>query len=80
VAQRLAGAGLLFALVCGVAPLMLLGPMFAGVAIVVLVAVRAALGAYFVHRLGGYTGDCLGMAQQCGELSIYLVAAAWTWS
>ncbi|MCA3209638.1 adenosylcobinamide-GDP ribazoletransferase, partial [Cupriavidus sp.] len=38
---------------------------------------RAALGAYFVRRIGGYTGDCLGMAQQFAELSIYLVAAAW---
>ena len=37
---------------------------------------RAALGAYFVRRIGGYTGDCLGMAQQLAELSIYLVAAA----
>jgi len=80
VAQRLAGTGLVFALACGVVPLALLGAQFAGVVIVVLGVVRAALGAYFVRRLGGYTGDCLGMAQQIGELSIYLVAAAWTWS
>jgi cobalamin synthase len=33
----------------------------------------------FVRRIGGYTGDCLGMAQQLAELSIYLVAAAWKW-
>lgn len=26
---------------------------------------------YFNHRIGGYTGDCLGMAQQLGELTLY---------
>lgn len=80
VAQRLSGLGLLFVLACGVVPLVLLSPTFAGVAVLVLAVLRAALGAYFVRRLGGYTGDCLGMAQQLAELSIYLVAAAWNWS
>jgi adenosylcobinamide-GDP ribazoletransferase len=61
-------------------PLLWLSPLFAGVAILVLAVLRAALGAYFVRRIGGYTGDCLGMAQQLAELSIYLVAAAWKWS
>ncbi|GAA0829233.1 adenosylcobinamide-GDP ribazoletransferase [Cupriavidus pauculus] len=79
VAQRLAGPGLLLALACGVLPLLWVSPLFAGVAILVLAALRAALGAYFVRRIGGYTGDCLGMAQQLAELSIYLVAAAWKW-
>nr|WP_315592690.1 adenosylcobinamide-GDP ribazoletransferase [uncultured Cupriavidus sp.] len=79
VAQRLAGTGLLFALACGVLPLLWISPLFAGVTILVLAALRTALGAYFVRRLGGYTGDCLGMAQQLAELSIYLVAAAWKW-
>jgi len=80
VAQRLSGMGLLFALACGVLPLLWLSPLFAGVAILVLAVLRAALGAYFVRRIGGYTGDCLGMAQQLAELSVYLVAAAWKWS
>ncbi|RZT41296.1 adenosylcobinamide-GDP ribazoletransferase [Cupriavidus agavae] len=80
VAQRLAGAGLLFALACGVLPLLWLSPWFAAAAIVALAGLRTALGAYFVRRLGGYTGDCLGMAQQLAELTLYLVAAAWKWS
>jgi adenosylcobinamide-GDP ribazoletransferase len=45
--------------------------------IVVLIGLRMALGRYFVRRIGGYTGDCLGMAQQIGELAIYLTGAAW---
>ncbi len=27
---------------------------------------------YFVRRIGGYTGDCLGAAQQAAELAFYL--------
>ena len=29
------------------------------------------------ERIGGYTGDCLGFAQQIFELAIYLVGLAW---
>jgi adenosylcobinamide-GDP ribazoletransferase len=29
-----------------------------------------------VRRIGGYTGDCLGAAQQVAEVLIYLVLAA----
>jgi adenosylcobinamide-GDP ribazoletransferase len=31
-------------------------------------------GAYFKHRIGGYTGDCLGAVQQVSELSFLLAA------
>lgn len=50
---------------------------FAGAAIVVLAGLRFAMGRYFVRRIGGYTGDCLGFAQQVLELSIYLLGLAW---
>ena len=33
-------------------------------------------GRYVVRRIGGYTGDCLGAAQQVAEVLIYLVLAA----
>lgn len=79
VAQRLERWSLLFALACGVLPLLWISPLFAATAVLVLAVLRAWLGAYFVRRIGGYTGDCLGMAQQLAELSIYLVAAAWKW-
>jgi len=45
--------------------------------LVVLAALRVALGRYFVRRIGGYTGDCLGFAQQVFELAIYLTGLAW---
>lgn len=49
-----------------------------GVAMIALLAVlRYALGRYFVRRIGGYTGDCLGFAQQVFEIALYLTALAW---
>lgn len=47
------------------------------VMLVVLALLRAALARYFTKRIDGYTGDCLGFAQQLSELAIYLVADAW---
>jgi adenosylcobinamide-GDP ribazoletransferase len=45
--------------------------------LVVLLMLRQLLGYWFHKRLGGYTGDCLGFAQQIFELAIYLSALAW---
>lgn len=36
----------------------------------------AWLARFFVRRIGGYTGDCLGAVQQVGEAAIYLALAA----
>ncbi len=42
-------------------------------ALVALLAfLRLGLKAWFKQQLGGYTGDCLGAAQQVSELAIYL--------
>jgi adenosylcobinamide-GDP ribazoletransferase len=43
----------------------------------VLVVLRFSLGRWFRRRIGGYTGDCLGLAQQVCEIAIYLCALAW---
>lgn len=40
--------------------------------IVFLLGVRAVLIFWFNRQLNGYTGDCLGAAQQISEVSIYL--------
>ncbi len=78
VAQRMSAAALLCALAFGL-PWLFWPDWRAGVAMLVLLAVlRYALGRYFVKRIGGYTGDCLGFAQQVFELAIYLVGLAWT--
>ena len=83
VAQRLNGGALLCAALFGLP--WLLWPdgfgaphwRFAASALAVLLALRLAMGRYFVRRIGGYTGDCLGFAQQIFELSIYLVGLIW---
>lgn len=36
-----------------------------------------ALSRWFLGRLGGYTGDCLGAVQQTTEIAIYLGLLAW---
>ncbi|SHK94546.1 adenosylcobinamide-GDP ribazoletransferase [Paraburkholderia terricola] len=83
VAQRLSAPALLCAALFGLPWLLWSnGPAsadwrFAAVTLLVLVALRFAMGRYFVRRLGGYTGDCLGFAQQVFELSIYLMGLAW---
>ncbi|HEX7908949.1 MAG TPA: adenosylcobinamide-GDP ribazoletransferase [Paraburkholderia sp.] len=83
VAQRLGGAALICAALFGLPwllwPNWLDAPdwRFAGSVLAVLVVLRFVMGRYFVRRIGGYTGDCLGFAQQIFELSIYLVGLAW---
>lgn len=80
VAQRLSPRGLAMVCVTGAAPLACLSPWFAVASVAALLALRVVLGRYFVRRIGGYTGDCLGMAQQLAESLIYLLGAAWMWS
>lgn len=62
----------------GVLPLVLLGPAEALGAIVAVAIATAWAARIFVRRIGGYTGDCLGAAQQVSELATYLgILIAW---
>ncbi len=71
-AVRLSNGELACAATFGLAPLLLL-QWQEGVAAALAAALVAALaGRYFVRRIGGYTGDCLGATQQGAELAIYL--------
>jgi adenosylcobinamide-GDP ribazoletransferase len=45
-------------------------------ALALAMACAALAGAYFKARLGGYTGDCLGAAQQLSELVFLLATLA----
>ena len=64
---------LLWLLIWGLLPLILLTPMAAGLLIVTALALRLWLKRWLNRQIGGYTGDCLGAAQQLAELSGYLV-------
>jgi adenosylcobinamide-GDP ribazoletransferase len=76
-AARLAMPSLVFAGICGIAPLLFLDVLLGLICISLLTVMRWLLGRYFVRRIGGYTGDCLGFAQQVFELVIYAVFVAW---
>lgn len=76
VATRLGGGGLLLTVLFGVLPLLLLPPLWIGAALGAGIVVRVLVARYLVSKLGGYTGDTLGMTQQLAELACYLVWCA----
>lgn len=77
VAQRMPVRSLAVALALGL-PWLAVPDWRAGVlGLAVALALHLFLGRYFTRRLGGYTGDCLGFAQQLFEVAIYLCALAW---
>jgi adenosylcobinamide-GDP ribazoletransferase len=78
VARPMSGNGLVFALLVGSLPLFWLD-VEVGAWVLAMVGVsRLAIGHYFSRRLGGYTGDCLGAAQQVTEVVVYLcLLGAW---
>ncbi len=62
----------------GLAPLLLLPPVLLP-GLVPVAALRVWLAALLRRRIGGYTGDCLGAAQQLSEALFYLaVLGLWT--
>jgi adenosylcobinamide-GDP ribazoletransferase len=77
VAQRMNGGQVLVAAVVGVIPLFWCGVhALAGAACALLTLF--VLARWFIRRLGGFTGDTLGAAQQLTEMTFYLgVLASW---
>ncbi len=71
-ATRLSAGELAFAAATGLAPCLLLPLPQAGLALGLAALVTILLARWFVRRLGGYTGDCLGATQQLAELAFYL--------
>lgn len=56
------------------APLLLLiAPKQVASIVIVLLLWRWLFAKYMQRRIGGYTGDCLGCAQQVAELLVYLI-------
>lgn len=56
----------------GLAPMALLGDWRYVLLVPVLWLVRQLFGRWFIRKLDGYTGDCLGATQQVVELAFYL--------
>jgi len=78
-ARRLETRELQIAAACGLTPLLLLELWQIPVLLLAVLLVSAWAARTFMRRLGGYTGDCLGAAQQATELTCYLVLLA-TWN
>lgn len=77
VVEHIALADVMIASLFGLAPLVACGVhSIAGVIAALLVVIQ--LGRWYARRLGGYTGDTLGAAQQLTEVTFYLaLLAAW---
>ncbi len=71
-AVRMAPYELLIATLTGLAPCILLPANHLLVALVAVALCTWLAARYFVRRIGGYTGDCLGATQQIAELAFYL--------
>lgn len=71
-AVRMAPHELTIAALFGLAPCLLLPLAEVLVALAAVIITTGLLARYFVRRIGGYTGDCLGATQQLTELAFYL--------
>ena len=74
------GGELALAALLGLVPSALV-PWPQAAASLMLVALATFLAArYFIKRIGGYTGDCLGATQQVAELAFYTgLLCVFTW-
>jgi adenosylcobinamide-GDP ribazoletransferase len=71
-ATRMDAGSLAVAGCFGLAPMAIL-PWESALACLLLAGVTTfAAARYFVKRIGGYTGDCLGATQQLAELAVYV--------
>ncbi|HSC76045.1 MAG TPA: adenosylcobinamide-GDP ribazoletransferase [Pseudomonadales bacterium] len=69
------GRDLLFILITAIPALCLL-PVGSWLSVIISqLAVRYWAAWYYTKRIGGYTGDCLGGAQQLGELGVLIVVS-----
>ncbi|MDP1607135.1 MAG: adenosylcobinamide-GDP ribazoletransferase [Rhodocyclaceae bacterium] len=71
-ATRLGKGELAVAALFGLLPCLLLPTAQVAVALLLVALVTWIAARYFVRRIGGYTGDCLGATQQLTELAFYL--------
>jgi len=71
-ATKMGMGGLIFALITGLAPLLLFANIYVWITLLPLLFVRWYFSRYFKKWIGGYTGDCLGAVQQVSEVVFYL--------
>ncbi|MGX1924883.1 adenosylcobinamide-GDP ribazoletransferase [Vibrio sp. NH-7] len=64
-------------IVSGLIPALWLGVPLMLAVLLVLLLFRWLFKRWLIKRIGGFTGDCLGAAQQISELLAYLVVLSW---
>jgi adenosylcobinamide-GDP ribazoletransferase len=69
-----------FAVLTGLAPLFFFRDFRLFLCLIPLALVRWLMGLYMKKKIGGFTGDCLGAAQQLAELAFYLFIMAGAWN
>lgn len=75
-AERQSSLELMILLVTGVVPCLLLGVSQTLMLIGVMALFRVLFKRWLLARIGGFTGDCLGAAQQLCEILIYMTLVA----
>ena len=71
-AQHISRASVVVGSLFGILPLFLLNTLIAFLLLIPVFVMQWYIGRYFVRRIGGYTGDCLGAMQQLCEVAFYL--------
>jgi adenosylcobinamide-GDP ribazoletransferase len=77
--RRMSKTGLTFTAITGLLPLLLLRHVDIFLALVPLLLLHLGLGLLWKKKLGGFTGDCLGAAQQLSEVAFYLFILGQAW-
>ena len=74
--KRISGGELGIILLLGILPWLIFMDGVYWLIVIPLILLQQFLGHYFKRRLGGYTGDCLGAAQQITEVLCYFFVLA----
>ena len=76
VAKKVSVSSLFIALIIAVLPLALYRSWWVILVFIPMLIVHVFLTRYFMKRIGGYTGDCLGTVQQITEVAFYITLVA----
>lgn len=75
-AQAQSSVELIILIIIGAVPLVIYPSETIFILLLVLITFRWLFKKWLMKKIGGFTGDCLGAAQQISELLIYLVLVA----
>ncbi|MHA1488434.1 MAG: adenosylcobinamide-GDP ribazoletransferase [Promethearchaeota archaeon] len=78
-AKKMSVKSLFVSAVFGIVPIFFIMNYYYFLLIVPVFIARWIIGRKFVKKIGGYTGDCLGAAQQVTEVIFYLFAVMEPW-